>query len=251
MSTYERIKQNRHKKRNRLFKRIGFLILIITFCMGTYWFLLQPWAAFGNIYITGNEKIQREEIVYLIKLSEPVNLFLINKNQVEETLKNDLRIKSVETSYELPNIFHIGIEEEKILFYVESNYGFVAVIPDGRIIMVNKNIKDEFAPIVTGISVKNKFVGDNIKNENTEQLFLFLNTLDNYTKDNISELNIYENNKMKVIDMKGNYYFFGALEDTQKKAVDFIAILKEVTEKNLIIDFVDLSYSKPYIKMKG
>jgi len=187
----------------------------------------------------------------LTNLQEPANLFLVSSKNVETILANDLRIKSVKTRYELPNIFHIDIIEAKPLFYVISNYGFVSVREDGTIISAEKNIKEGNAIFLSGVTVKNHFIGDKIDDENVGLVVEFLNNIDSNLRNQISEFNIYDEKKAKVIDLMGRNYLLGEVQNIPTKSEVFSAIIKEVLEKNIAVEFVDLSYSKPYIKIRS
>lgn len=251
MSTYKRIKEKRWQRRWEFFKKIIVSILLGMFLGVGFGILHKPWFAFGTIYITGTEKISKNEILELTKLQEPANLFLVNSNNVETILSNDLRIKSVKTRYELPNIFHIDLVEAQPLFYVISNYGFVSVREDGIIISAEKNIKEGNAIILSGVSVNNHFIGDKIEDENIKLVVEFLNNIDSNLRNQISEFNIYDEKKSKIIDLMGRNYILGEVKNIPSKARVFSAIIKEVLEKNIAVEFVDLSYSKPYIKIRN
>lgn len=233
----------------RFLKKIAILSFICSSFVAIYFLLCQPWFSFGRVYITGVQQISRQDILSLTGLKEPVNLFLVDKKNIEHILANDLRIKKADVYYELPNVLHINITEETPLFYAKSNYGFVSVNNDCVVIGATKNIKDALAPVVTGISSGNSFVGDRLAGLETNFAKDFLDALDAGSRSKVSELNI-TGGKAKIFDLAGRPYIIGEMSEAGKKAAAFCAIIKEITEKNLAVEFVDLSYSKPYIKIK-
>ncbi len=249
-STYERIREKRAVRRKRFFKKLMLIIFTIASFIGVYFLLHQPWLAFGNVYVSGTKSLLREEILFLANIQEPVNLFLLKSKDIEETLKKDLRIKNVQTGYQLPNVFYINIEEEQPLFYVKSNYGFISVNSKAKVFSAAKSIKNSLAPIVTGISSEKSYIGDTITDKMLLQIYEFLNTLGEVTKNKISEINIYDNTKVKIIDVAGRPYFLGEIKGLNDKIQQFSGIINEFSQKNVDVEFIDLSYSKPYIKIR-
>lgn len=248
--TYERIRKKRAEKLKDIFKKIAFLIIFALFLLGGYVLLHQSWLSFGTIYITGAEKMSREEILFLTGLKEPVNLFIVDRDAVHKSLASDLRIKNASVGYELPNILHIDIEEKKPIFYVMSSYGYVALDMEGVVINAAGNIKDAAAPVVSGVSIGSEFVGDQITKGEVAQLIVFLNMLDQSAQNNISEINVSPEGKVKIFDLPGRWYLMGDIDGLGQKAKSFSAMVKEFSKKNLSVEFADLSYSKPYIKIK-
>lgn len=250
MSTYKRIKEKTWQKRQEFLKK-----LILSMSIGVVVGLMigvlhKPWFHFGTVYVTGTEKITRSQLLELVDLKEPINLFLLDTKKVDKILVNDLRIKSVNTKYEFPNVFYIDIVEAQPLFYVNSNYGFVSIREDGIIISAEKNIKEGNAIILSGVSVGNNFIGDKVDNVNIKLVVEFLNNIDVNLRNQVSEFCIYEENKAKVIDLMGRTYLLGDMQNILAKSEVFSAIMKEVLDKNIAVEFADLSYSKPYIKIK-
>ncbi len=250
MSTYDRIKEQRTLRKKRLAKRMAIFVVMVSFAVGTYFFLHQPWLAFGSVYVTGLEKISREEVLFLTGLKEPVNLFVLEKKEIQHVLDSDLRVKKASVSYELPNLLHIDIVEEQPLFYVMSDYGFVSVNASGQVIAAGKNVKDAGAIIVSGLSAGNVFVGDQVVDGKLNYVLQFLNNLDSTVRNELSEFNVDKNSRARIIDLSGRIYILGETNNVEKKSADFSAILKEILKKNIAVEFVDLSYSKPYIKIK-
>ena len=250
MSTYERIREKQTSRRNRILKRIMMLILLCLLVAGGYYALRQPQLSFGIVYVTGTEKLLREDILFLTGLKEPVNFFVLDKNQVEGTLKKDIRIKNASVSYEFPNIINIAIQEEQPLFYLASSYGYVSISSQKEVMSAGKSIKNADAPIVSGVAGKNVFVGDIINDIKIIHIFDFLDSLDSFSRLKISEVNVYDSTSIKVIDIAGRPYFLGDVKQIKEKAPVLCALVKELSEKNLAVEFVDLSYAKPYIKIK-
>ncbi len=250
MSTVERIQEKRLVKRRIKFKKIAMYALTAVSFVALFFLLRQPWFAFGTVYITGTERLSRQEILALTGLKEPVNLIILDKANVEHILTNDLRIKKAAVSYELPNILRIDILEEAPFFYIKTSYGFAGVRSDGKLMSAGKNIKDALAPVLTGVSIGNTFVGDTVSTKEINYFRDFLTTAGTEARGKIAEIHINSSGKAKIFDLSGVPYIIGDLTEAGKKSMTFSAIVKEINEKNLAVEFADLSYSKPYIKIK-
>ena len=250
MSTYERIRSKQTLRRNRILKRILTLVILCLLLAGSYHVLRQPQLSFGIIYITGIEQLLRDDILFLTGLKEPVNFFVFDKDHAEEMLKKDIRIKNASITYEFPNIVNIVIEEEQPLFYLASDYGYVSISSQKQVMSAGKSIKNADAPIISGLSGKNIFIGDIINDIKILHVFDFLYSIDNLSRLKISEVNIYNETSVKIIDLSGRSYLLGDIRGIKEKSIVFCALLKELSEKNLAIEFADLSYAKPYIKIK-
>ena len=250
MSTYDRIKEEQKIRRNKLLKRIFTLLLLALFAIGGYKLLCQPWFSFGTLYITGTEKLMRDDILFLTQLEEPVNFFVMDKTEIKKNLEKDIRIKKADVNYEFPNIININIIEEKPLFYAECQYGYIGVNTAGTVLNAAKSIKDGDAPILSGITCKSPFIGDTVYEENFVFIKDFLNSLDLNARYFVSEINVDNSSKVKIIDRLGRPYLLGDIKNIIEKSRAFGAVIKEFSQKNVAVEFVDLSYSKPYIKIK-
>ena len=218
---------------------------------GTYYLLHRPWLAFGQIIVEGGEKINVAEVKRVDGIGEPVNLFNISRSNLEKVLKNDLRVEKVSTAYAWPNILKVYITERVPAIYVECAYnGFAKIGYNGCVMEVTKGIKDASAPFVSGRKIGNVYNGDTIKDEEILGIVRFLGKLDKAITSQISEISIDNDDKIKVFLLSGVPILLGTCKDLEEKTDTFIIICNELKTKKINAEYIDLTFTKPYIKLK-
>ena len=251
LSTKERLCLERQKRRLRLLKiTIGFFCFVCI-VVGSYQVVHQPWFSFGNIDIVGNQNVKNEDVIKTLNLQGPVNLFLIDRNRVKRVLEQDFRIEKVEVSYFWPNIMNIGITERQPAFYIKCAYGgFAQVDFTGRVLSVTKGIKDASVPFVSGVSIGNAYLADKVPNNDVGKIVTFLSKLDKALLSRISEISVDRQNNVKIIMLSGVPILVGDIDRLEEKVVTFITICNEIQSKNINGYYIDLTFTKPYIKVK-
>lgn len=251
LSTKERLCQERQKRRLRLLKITLVFLCFIAIIVGAYEIVHQPWFAFGKVVVEGTKNIKQADIVKSLNLREPVNLFLIDRERLEKGLEQDLRIEKVKTGYVWPNILKVEITERQAAFYVKCSYGGFAQLDfNGCVLNVSKGIKDASVPFVSGISAGNVYLGDKVQKNDITKILAFLSKLDKSLLSRISEIAVDGQNKVKIIMISGVPIFVGPVDNIEEKAETFITICNEIKAKNIDVHYIDLTFSKPYIKVK-
>ena len=251
LSTKERLCLERQKRRLRLLKiTIGFLCFVCI-VVGSYQLVHQPWFSFGNIDIVGTRNVKNEDVIRTLNLQGPVNLFLIDRNRVRKALEQDFRIEKVDTSYVWPNVMKIEVTERQPAIYVKCAYGgFAQVDFNGSVLNVSKGIKDASVPFVSGVSIGNAYLGDKVQKNDVEKIVIFLSKLDKSLLSRISEISVDGQNKVKIIMLSGVPILVGDVDGLEEKVVTFITICNEIQSKNIDGYYIDLTFAKPYIKVK-
>jgi cell division protein FtsQ len=246
-----RLNYKRSRRKYYRARAIFYLFCFFIIIGSTYYLLHQPWLAFGKIVVEGGEIITVEEVKRVDNISEPVNLFNVNRSNLENVLRNDLRVEKVNTSYIWPNILKVYITERKPAVYVECAYnGFVKVGYNGCVLEVAKGIKDASAPFVSGRKIGNVYNGDIIKDKEILALVQFLSKLDKSITSEISEIAIDDSGKIKIYLLSGVPILLGSSEGLEKKADTFVIICNELKTKKINAEYIDLTYSKPYVKIR-
>lgn len=239
------------RRKSYRIKAIGWFLFCIIFIVGTYYLLHRPWIAFGQITLQGGTNIDVAEVKRVTGIGEPVNLFNISRSNLEKVLKNDLRVEKVSTAYVWPNILQVDITERTPAIYVECAYnGFVKIGYNGCVMEVTKGIKDASAPFVSGRKIGNVYNGDIIKDKDILEVVKFLGKLDKAITSQISEIAINNANEIKVFLLSGVPILLGNSEGLEEKTDTFIIICNELKTKKIKAEYIDLTYSKPYIKLK-
>ena len=251
-SSVERIKADRLRQRNahlRLFLRLFCIAVVLG---GLYYLLHRPWLTFGKIDVVDDGKaFPVSEVIKVADIKEPINLFNVSRSHIEEVLHNDLRVENVSTGYAWPNILRVTIQERKPAVYVECAYGGYAKISyKGVVLEVNKGIKDSMAPFVSGWQLGNPYTGDQIDDPSMLALLAFLGKIDSTVHARIAEIVMESGKTVRILLSSGVPIILGDYENLDKKVDTFNIVYKELETKKVKAAYIDLSFDKPYIKLR-
>lgn len=251
LSTKERLCQERQKRRLRLLKITFCFFCFVGMVVGSYQLVHQPWFAFGRIDVVGNKNVQQQEVIKSLGLTGPVNLFLIDRERLERGLEQDFRVEKVETSYAWPNVLKIQVIERQPAVYIKCAYGGFAQLDfNGYVLSVSKGIKDASVPFVSGLGIGNAYLGDRVQKDDIMKIVTFLSRLDKSLLSRISEISVDNQNSVKIIMLSGVPILVGTIDSLEEKADTFITICNEIKSKNIDGYYIDLTFAKPYIKVK-
>lgn len=226
----------KQRKRDKRLKRIKFflkLILLIGVISGIIAFATcSPIFNIQNIEVTNNKQLSPETIISLSELSIGQNIFKFWENDVENKIKSNAYIESVELKRVFPNKLQINIQEREPKFSVPVLGEYAYINTQGYILEITQNQLN--LPIITGISTKEEEIkpGNRLNNKDLTELEIILkiisamkeNQLDKeVTSIDISNKNdyiIYMQNEKKKIHL-------GDGSNLSNKMLYVIAIINE------------------------
>ena len=185
-----------------------------------------------NIEVTNNKQLSPETIISLSELSVGQNIFKFWENDVENKIKSNAYIESVELKRVFPNKLQINIQEREPKFSVPVLGEYAYINTQGYILEITQNQLN--LPIITGISTKEEEIkpGNRLNNKDLTELEIILkiisamkeNQLDKeVTSIDISNKNdyiIYMQNEKKKIHL-------GDGSNLSNKMLYVIAIINE------------------------
>ncbi|MGL5207621.1 MAG: cell division protein FtsQ/DivIB, partial [Acidaminococcaceae bacterium] len=121
---------------------------------------------------------------------------------------------------------------------------------NGCVLNVSKGIKDASVPLVSGISIGNAYLGDKVQKNDVEKILAFLSKLDKSLLSRISEIAVDGQNNVKILMLSGVSILVGDIGQIEGKVDTFITICNEIKSKNIEGYYIDLTFAKPYIKVK-
>lgn len=229
---------------------VAVLLMALTIMFAGYLFINSAYFKVGIVRIEGNKYISEEDIYHIADIPDTVNIFRLNSAEIKKRLTCDLRVASAEVTREFPSTIVIKVEERRPLAYIAGGYGFFELDKEGVILSVFKNLKELHVPMITGLKLGNNFVGDKVADTDTKKVLEYLAELDEKTLNQLSEVSIKAPGQIVVYTAKSLQIRLGGADRLAEKAQLTKKILGEVTEKNLAIDYIDLSYTSPIIKIK-
>jgi cell division protein FtsQ len=226
------------------------LLMALAAVFAGYLFVNSVYFKVGVVRVEGNKYISEEDIYHIADIPGTMNIFRLNTADIKKRLTNDLRVASAEVTREFPSTIVIKIEERKPLAYIAGGYGFFELDKQGVILSVFKNLRELRVPMITGLKLGNSLVGDKTEDAGTKKVLEYLAALDEKTLNELSEVSIKAPDQIVVYTVKSLQIRLGSTERLAEKAQLTQKILSEVTEKNLAIDYIDLNYTSPIIKIK-
>ena len=237
-----------HRSGRRLFKGIIFLLvsgLILAFVVYVPIFTLQQIKLVGATYITADDILK----IGNIYIGEP--LFQLETDSVANRLSQDLRIEEVSVRRSLPSTLEITLKERVPIATIICDYGYLDMDKNGKIIDSYKSLKTMQIPMITGASVHDLYIGDEINDELVKKILNFLQKINTESLNKISEVAIISEdyivaytNTEKSVQIR-----IGKLERLDEKARLTEDFLKDLETNPNPIEYVDFNYTAPFIKL--
>ena len=242
------------RKTKRRLRNVAIFILILT---GIALFLLSPIFTIKNVQVEGNEKISKEEIISLLKISSTTNLFEETRGKVLNSLKENAYIDTVKIGRKLPSTLVVKITERKIEYLLEFGSSFAYIDEEGNILEISDKPIEGVRKIKGFTTPEDQIQPGNIINEeDLVRIQIFDKILkgasnysiqDKFTGADISDSSnfiIYCENDKKSIS-------FGDDKMIDTKMLYIKAILdKESGNEGEIFVNMDLNNKNPYFKQK-
>lgn len=250
-STRERLKANRKKRRLRLLRLFFITAVTIGAFAGAWRWATSPGTAFGSIVIEGTSQLTQSELLSMCGTQEPVNLFVVSPSAIEKAIANDVRFEKAETEYFWPGVLVVRVKERIPALYIACSYkGYAQVDYNGVVMSVSDGIKEADAPVLSGVVTGNIFFGDTIKEKNVLEILGFLSKLDKEVTDSISEIAVDSGNNVKFNLRYGYPILLGNADNISDKLDIFITVFNDIKTKNIRAEYIDLTFAKPYIKLR-
>ena len=143
-----------------------------------------------NIDVEGNGYLKKDEVINIagVYFGEP--MFRLDTLAVTRRIMNDLRIEEATVRRSLPSTIVINIKERVPIATVADDYGYLDLDHQGKIIDSYKTLKKMPIPMITGITLHDKYIGDDANNETLKQILYYLERLDAVSLNQISEVAI-------------------------------------------------------------
>ncbi|MFR3875449.1 MAG: cell division protein FtsQ/DivIB [Clostridia bacterium] len=249
----ERKRRQKREKRFRILKIILKILLLFAIIIGILLFLfISPVFNIKKINVQGNSKINTEEIESLSKINMNENIFRFSSRQIEENVKENAYIDTVEVKRKIPNTVEIIVTERETKYQLEYGNAFVYIDGNGNILEIsNENAN---LPIIRGYSTvqENIQVGNKLVDEDCNKLLTvekFLRAAkSNEIYDIITYIDISNDSDYKVeLPSKGKVAYLGDETNINDKILTLKEILTREEGKNGQI-FINDSNKMPYFR---
>lgn len=216
----------KRKKRAGILKVICSIFLFIGIII---FFMISPMLNIKVIHVEGIEKLSKEEIISLSGIEMERNMYQISVNQIEEKIKENAYVKSVQVKRKIPDKIEIVVEERHVRYMLPFGEAFVYMDSQGYLLEIS-DVKLE-KPMILGYSTKEEELkpGNRINIEDLERLDTILKIMESATMNGIdsfiTQINISnKNNYVLTLDSKGVTAYLGDASNIN----DRILVLKQM-----------------------
>ena len=135
--------------------------------------------------------------------------------------------------------------------YIACSYkSYAQVDYNGVVMNVSDGIKGADAPVLSGVVTGNIFFGDTVKEKNVLEILKFLSRLDKEVINSISEIAVDGSNNVKFNLSYGYPILLGNADHLAEKLDVFVTVFNDIKTKNIRAEYIDLTFAKPYIKLR-
>ncbi len=204
----------------------------------------------GQIQVTGTNQLSSEDIVAIGDLGYPVNILRVRTGALEERLQKDIRVDTAHVSYALPLTLQVDITERHAMIVVPSQFGFVGIDRQGMVISNAPTIPDTTVPIISGVRLGNVLLGDTVEAEGIRSAIAYMQAFPEEKRKTIGEINIGDANHMIAYTVEGLPIHLGDSSDLAEKAKITEDMLKDIGQRHVVPQYIDVNVKSPYIKMQ-
>ena len=246
----ERLHQHRRKKR---LHRLCLILFLAAACYVCHWlwnYLHSPTFVCGSISVRGTNMLSEDDLVRMGGGEPPMNFFNVSLSRMREALKHDVRFHSSEVTYKFPAHIQVIVQEREPALYVSNSYrSYFKVDYNGVVLSVTTGIPDAKAPVLVGEKCGNLYTGDKINNQEVLNIIDFIKQIDGEARDRITEVAVDDRKHVKLSMRNSFPILIGHVDELADKSQIFMTVFKEIKNKNINAEYIDLTFAKPYIKL--
>lgn len=227
----------------------GIIFLVVT--LGVLSLLVySPIFTLQKLNIKGAVYLSEDEIAYIARIHKGQPLFNLETAEVTENLLKDLRIESAAVKRKLPYSLDINIIERVPVATVASEYGYVDIDRQGKVIAAYRSLRHVPIPLITGISVHDLYIGDDVQEPTVKKVLEFLQKLSPEALNQISEVNAANPSAFVVYTAKAVQIRLGGLDRLEEEVRLTEDFLQDQQTSPYTVEYVDFSYEVPVIRLK-
>ncbi len=232
------------KKWQWLFQVLGFLGFVAVAVAAVVYL---PVFKLEAIDVKGNSYIPPEDVLRIAGVYKGQHMFQVETDKAVQNLRKDLRIEQAAVKRTFPNGILIEVEERRPVACVACEFGYLDLDRNGMVLNAYRVRHLQTIPLLSGVTMRDAYIGDKVKDEQTLLALDYLSQLDGNTLPQIVEVNLA--NPKYVVGRTANAVEIrvGVLERLEEKAkitASFIADLRVTTKP---IEALDMTTSAPFV----
>ena len=155
----------------------GILLMLVTAAvLGIV--VYSPIFTLRDIRVEGTTYLTKEDIMRIAGLYRGEPLFQLQTDVVMRRLMQDLRVEEAVVRRSLPDKLDMIIKERKPVAIVACEYGYLDLDRQGKVIDGYRSLKSMAIPLITGITLHDVYIGDDVADPTVKSILYFLQQID-------------------------------------------------------------------------
>ena len=209
----------------------------------------SPLFTFQQLVVHGNVHLDENELCEIARIHYGQRLFELKTDEMTTNLLRDLRIESAVVRRQLPHKIEMDIVERISVATVACDYGYLDFDRQGKVIASYRSLKGADIPIITGVKLRDLYIGDDNNDPQVAQAISFLARIDPADIGEISEVSIRNPDAVVAYTKTALPIRLGQLTGIPDKAALTQDFLRDQKTTRHTVEYVDFSYDAPFIKL--
>ena len=209
----------------------------------------SPLFTFQQLVVHGNVHLDANELCEIARIHYGQRLFELKTDEMTTNLLRDLRIESAVVRRQLPHKIEMDIVERIPVATVACDYGYLDFDRQGKVIASYRSLKGADIPIITGVKLRDLYIGDDNNDPQVAQAISFLARIDPADIGEISEVSLRNPDAVVVYTKTALPIRLGQLTGIPDKAALTQDFLRDQKTTRHTVEYVDFSYDAPFIKL--
>lgn len=209
----------------------------------------SPLFTFQQLVVHGNVHLDENELCEIARIHYGQRLFELKTDEMTTNLLRDLRIESAVVRRQLPHKIEMEIVERIPVATVACDYGYLDFDRQGKVIASYRSLKGADIPIITGVKLRDLYIGDDNNDPQVAQAISFLARIDPADIGEISEVSLRNPDAVVAYTKTALPIRLGQLTGIPDKAALTQDFLRDQKTTRHTVEYVDFSYDAPFIKL--
>ena len=209
----------------------------------------SPLFTFQQLVVHGNVHLDENELCEIARIHYGQRLFELKTDEMTTNLLRDLRIESAVVRRQLPHKIEMDIVERIPVATVACDYGYLDFDRQGKVIASYRSLKGADIPIITGVKLRDLYIGDDNNDPQVAQAISVLARIDPADIGEISEVSLRNPDAVVAYTKTALPIRLGQLTGIPDKAVLTQDFLRDQKTTRHTVEYVDFSYDAPFIKL--
>lgn len=209
----------------------------------------SPLFTFQQLVVHGNVHLDENELCEIARIHYGQRLFELKTDEMTTNLLRDLRIESAVVRRQLPHKIEMDIVERIPVATVACDYGYLDFDRQGKVIASYRSLKGADIPIITGVKLRDLYIGDDNNDPQVAQAISFLARIDPADIGEISEVSLRNPDAVVAYTKTALPIRLGQLTGIPDKTALTQDFLRDQKTTRHTVEYVDFSYDAPFIKL--